>query len=100
MICLFLSTRYAGGVSDTILSNEMKGKNLVSSQLKRVAYAKELAREGHSWFVQALDEPQHHQDWSDEIRYRKNLISSFEKEIAAKMFDLEFAARVKLSLLG
>lgn len=45
MICLFLSTRYAGGVSDMILSNEMKGKNLVSSQLKRVAYA-ELAREG------------------------------------------------------
>jgi hypothetical protein len=39
---------------------------------------------GRSWFVQALDEPQHHQDWSDEIRYRKNLISSFEKEIAAK----------------
>lgn len=55
---------------------------------------------GHSWFVQALDEPQHHQDWSDEIRYRKNLISSFEKKIAAKMFDLEFAARAKLSLLG
>ena len=35
MICLFLSTRYAGGVCGTILSNEMKERNLVSSQLKK-----------------------------------------------------------------
>jgi hypothetical protein len=47
MICLFLSTRYAGGVRGTILSNEMKVRSLVSSQLKKCGLCRGVDKGSH-----------------------------------------------------